>query len=204
MARTPSMKSWIAVLVGLFACLLIASPAFAQAPYSEKEAQAIDRMLMCPVCPAETIDQAQVEISFQMRALVREMLAEGRSRQEILDFFVERYGPDILAAPPKSGANLLAWVLPIAGVAAGLVGAYFVIRSMTARNRGRGTPGTVPSPAMIRIWSLTWKWWTGGWRQNASPEQLWPADPRLPQGTKSLMPCKVQLPKRSMAEEVNG
>ena len=139
MARTPSMKSWTAALVGLFACLLIASPAFAQAPYSEKEAQAIDRMLMCPVCPAETIDQAQVEISFQMRALVREMLAEGRSRQEILDFFVQRYGPDILAAPPKSGANLLAWVLPIAGVAAGLVGAYFVIRSMAARNRGRGT-----------------------------------------------------------------
>ena len=144
MARTPSMKSCTAVLVGLFACLLIASPAFAQAPYSEKEAQAIDRMLMCPVCPAETIDQAQVEISFQMRALVREMLAEGRSRQEILDFFVERYGPDILAAPPKSGVNLLAWILPIAGVAAGLVGAYFVIRSMTARNRGRGTPGHGP------------------------------------------------------------
>ena len=144
MARTPSMKSWTAALVGLFACLLIVSPAAAQAPYSEKEAQAIDRMLMCPVCPAETIDQAQVEISFQMRALVREMLAEGRSRQEILDFFVERYGPDILAAPPKSGANLLAWVLPITGVAAGLVGAYFVIRSMAARNRGRGTPAHGP------------------------------------------------------------
>ncbi len=143
-SRAPSVKSWTAVLVGLFACLLIASPASAQSPYSEKEAQAIDRMLMCPVCPAETIDQAQVEISFQMRAVVREMLAEGRSRQEILDFFVERYGPDILAAPPKSGANLLAWVLPIAGVAAGLVGAYFVIRSMTARNRGRGTPGNSP------------------------------------------------------------
>ena len=36
----------------------------------EREAQTIDRMLMCPVCPAETIDQAQVEISFQMRAVV--------------------------------------------------------------------------------------------------------------------------------------
>ena len=62
-------------------------------------------MLMCPVCPAETIDQAQVEISFQMRAVVREMLAEGRTREEILDYFVDRYGADILAAPPKVGGK---------------------------------------------------------------------------------------------------
>ena len=99
----------------------------------EKEAQTIDRMIMCPVCPAETIDQAQVEISFQMRAIIREMLAEGRSRDEILDYFVDRYGPDILAAPPKSGRNLLAWILPIVGVAIGLVGVFFVIRAMTNR-----------------------------------------------------------------------
>ena len=101
----------------------------------EKEAQTIDRMIMCPVCPAETIDQAQVEISFQMRAVIREMLAEGKTREDILDYFVDRYGRDILAAPPKSGANLLAWILPIVGVAAGLVGVFLVIRSMTGRQR---------------------------------------------------------------------
>ncbi len=102
-----------------------------EAAFSESEAQGIDRMIMCPVCPAETIDQAQVEISFQMRALVREMLVDGKSRGEILDFFVARYGADILASPPKSGVNLLAWILPIVGVAVALVGADFVIRSMT-------------------------------------------------------------------------
>ena len=76
--------------------------------YSESQAQGIDRMIMCPVCPAETIDQAQVEISFQMRAIVREMLSEGKDRDEILEFFVDRYGKDILAAPPKTGFNLVA------------------------------------------------------------------------------------------------
>ena len=40
--------------------------------YDQEEAQSIDGMLMCPVCPAETIGQAQVEISRQMRRLVRE------------------------------------------------------------------------------------------------------------------------------------
>ena len=99
--------------------------------YSESQAQGIDRMIMCPVCPAETIDQAQVEISFQMRAVVREMLADGKERDEILDFFVERYGKDILAAPPKTGANLVAWLAPVGGFGAGLVAVFLIIRSMS-------------------------------------------------------------------------
>ena len=108
--------------------------------YSERQAQGIDRMIMCPVCPAETIDQAQVELSFQMRKIVRQMLSEGSSRDEILDFFVDRYGKDILAAPPKSGVNLVAWLLPIVGVAGGLVAVYFILRSMTRRGQETVTP----------------------------------------------------------------
>ena len=98
--------------------------------YSESQAQGIARMIMCPVGPAETIEQAQVEISFQMRAVVREMLADGKERDEILDFFVERYGKDILAAPPKTGANLVAWLAPVVGFGAGLVAVFLIIRSM--------------------------------------------------------------------------
>ena len=128
----------ILILAILFAGAIVPA-VYAQTPpideSLEREAQAIDRMIMCPVCPAETIDQAQVEISFQMRAVIREMLAEGRSREEILDFFVDRYGPDILAAPPKSGVNLVAWILPIVGVAAGLGALYLVVRAMTGRNQ---------------------------------------------------------------------
>jgi cytochrome c-type biogenesis protein CcmH len=137
----------------LFASLLLAlalAPAVgAQSPpgsFSEEEAQAIDRMIMCPVCPAETIDQAQVEVSFQMRALVRQLLAEGRSRDEILEYFADRYGADILAAPPKSGANLLVWILPIVGVAAGLAGVYLVVRAMTNRAQPAAA-GAMTGPA---------------------------------------------------------
>ena len=133
---------WAALLVALaIAAFSVARPTHAQTPepvFTESEAQTIDRMLMCPVCPAETIDQAQVEISRQMRQIVREMLGEGKDRDEILDFFVERYGKDILAAPPKSGANLVAWLMPAAGVIAALVAAFFILRSMT---RNVGAPG---------------------------------------------------------------
>ena len=104
----------------------------------EEEAQRIDGMLVCPVCPAETIDQAQVEIARQMRRLVREKLSQGDDRQEILDFFADRYGNDILAAPPKSGVNLIAWLVPVFGVLGALVAGLMVIRSMTRQGAMEG------------------------------------------------------------------
>ena len=110
--------------------------------YDEAEALYIDRMLMCPVCPAETIDQAQVEVSRQMRRMVREMLSQGSSRDEILDFFVSNYGADILGAPPKSGFNLLAWIVPATAIAAVLVVGLLVIRSMTGRGGGPSVAAT--------------------------------------------------------------
>jgi cytochrome c-type biogenesis protein CcmH len=117
--------------------------------YSESQAQGIDRLIMCPVCPAETIDQAQVEISFQMRAVVREMLADGKERDEILAFFVERYGKDILAAPPKTGANLVAWLAPVGGFGAGLVAVFLIIRSMSRQRPALVTAQPVQDAGLI-------------------------------------------------------
>ena len=104
-------------------------------PSLEEQAQSIDKLLMCPVCPAETIDQAQVPLARDMQAFVREKLAEGWTKRQILDFFSapERYGPGVLAEPPKSGANLTIWVVPPIGVVLGAVGIFFTVRSMQRR-----------------------------------------------------------------------
>ena len=150
----------VLLFLSLVALLTVASLAqvnglHAQTPeppegsYSESQAQGIDRMIMCPVCPAETIDQAQVEISFQMRAVVREMLADGKERDEILDFFVERYGKDILAAPPKTGANLVAWLAPVGGFGAGLVAVFLIIRSMSRQRPALVTVQPVQDAGLI-------------------------------------------------------
>ncbi len=104
----------------------------------EAEAYSIDRSLVCPVCPAETIDQAQVQLAKQMRALVREKLAEGWSRQQILDLFVESYGEEVLAAPPKSGFNLLVWIVPPVGVAGALGLLASVVLAMRRSNSAVG------------------------------------------------------------------
>ena len=144
---------WLLPLAGSLLLLLVlswswASPvAHAQTPeaaFDEAEAQSIDRMIMCPVCPAESIDQAQVPIARQMRQLVRDKLSQGASRQEILDFFSDNYGQDILASPPKSGFNLVAWVLPIAVVLAALAAGVLAIRSMTVRRPVGAVAGQAP------------------------------------------------------------
>ena len=103
--------------------------------FDEKEAQSIDRMLMCPVCPAESIDQAQVELARQMREQVRLLLAQGQSREEVLDYFVQRYGKQVLAAPPFAGISLLAWVIPIGSVLLGIGAGFVILRSMSRRPR---------------------------------------------------------------------
>ena len=120
--------------------LLSGGAAYAQSgenagAYDEAEAQAIDRMLMCPVCPAQTIDQTEVPLAKQMRAQVRELLAGGATRKEVLDWFAapERYGPGVLAEPPRSGYNLIAWIVPGVIVVAGLAGGLLTLRAMRRR-----------------------------------------------------------------------
>ena len=121
MYRTLSPTTYIPILI-VFICIvtfilfLIPTRALADNPDADKieiEAQKIDQMLMCPVCPAESIDQVQVEVAKQMRIKVRDMLTEGQTEGQILDYFEQRYGSDILAAPPIRGTMVLAWIIPV-------------------------------------------------------------------------------------------
>jgi|TARA_B110000263_G_scaffold214130_1_gene198451 cytochrome c-type biogenesis protein CcmH len=80
---------------------------------NEEIAQRIDRSLMCPICPAETLDQSQSELAKQMKAVIRGKVSEGKTDEEIINYFVERYGEEVLSSPPKSGSNLFAWITPV-------------------------------------------------------------------------------------------
>jgi len=101
-----------------------------RAPTLEERAISIDKKLICPVCPGETIDQSQVEIAAQMRAIVREKLAQGETEASILKFFSDRYGPSVLAEPPRRGFNVTVWIVPIVVIilAGGIL--FLVVREM--------------------------------------------------------------------------
>ena len=110
-------------------------------PTLEARAQEINKTVMCPVCPGESIDQSQHPRAKAMRGVVDEKLAEGSTNDEIRQFFVERYGPSVLLEPPREGLNWLVWVVPPLGVlAAGLV-LFFVLRlAVRSSPRSNGAP----------------------------------------------------------------
>lgn len=126
----------IAVLVAGLVILAACSRTL-ELPEIERRAQDINRVVMCPVCPGESIDQSQNPLALQMRAIVVEKLAIGWSDGDIYDFFVERYGPRVLLNPPTRGINVVVWIVPLTGVImmAGLL--FFVMRRMVRSSRER-------------------------------------------------------------------
>ena len=70
--------------------------------------------LRCPTCTGLSVLDSDAKFSVQIKDQVKEQMDKGRSKEEILEFFVERYGPWILREPPKEGFNVIAWIIPIA------------------------------------------------------------------------------------------
>ena len=100
----------------LFAALLLAAPALAG---SRPSASDLETQLVCPVCH-ETLDQSTAPVAQEMKALIRKRIAQGWTKQQILDEMVRNFGPGVLSTPSKKGFDLLAWVLPIGGAMAGV------------------------------------------------------------------------------------
>ena len=100
----------------------------------EQRMHQLTNQLMCPVCDGQTIDGSNAQISQDMRAKVRELLDIGKSNSEIKDYFVLRYGEDILAAPKGVGFNLLAWIMPVFIVFGGISIAFLTLKNMRRSN----------------------------------------------------------------------
>ena len=69
--------------------------------------------LMSPACPGRTLLNCTSSQAEQWRELIRQKLAQGESKEQILRYFVDIGGEGLLAAPPKRGFALTAWLLPL-------------------------------------------------------------------------------------------
>ena len=131
---TRTLRASISCLV--FAAIIVAvagCSATNEVPELERRAQQINKSVMCPVCPGESIDQSQHPLAVQMRAAVDEKLDEGWSDARVKEFFVERYGPLVLMETPVEGAHLAACIVPPMGAVLALAALYMVVRLMTRR-----------------------------------------------------------------------
>ena len=76
------------------------------------ETYQIGLLLRCPVCQGMPIAESPAEMAQAMMTRIREMHREGKSREEILAYFVDRYGEWVVLEPKAEGLNWLVWVLP--------------------------------------------------------------------------------------------
>src|SRR6266852_2251765 len=91
--------------------------------------------LKCPVCQGESVADSPSTISQQMRAVIRQQLQSGKSEQEVIQYFVSRYGSTILWSPPKQGFTMLAWIIPIAILLSGALLLVLVLRGWLTGKR---------------------------------------------------------------------
>ena len=92
------------------------------------DSAALDRLtrevaseLRCPVCQGESIQESPSELSQEMKAVVREQLAAGKTPDEVKAYFVGRYGEWILLRPSTGGVNALLYWLPPLMLLAGIL-----------------------------------------------------------------------------------
>lgn len=88
--------------------------------------------LKCLVCQGESVADSPAMLSLQMRGIIRQQLQSGKSEEEVIQYFVSRYGDRILLSPPMQGLTLLAWIVPIALMVGGALLVFFVLRSWQA------------------------------------------------------------------------
>ena len=117
------MKALRAMLVVLaaVACMAAASEPNERLanPAQEARARVLFREVRCLVCQNESIDDSQADLAADLRRIVRQEIAQGRSDREIRAFLVARYGEFVLLKPPFSIGNAALWLAPIGVLAIG-------------------------------------------------------------------------------------
>jgi len=118
------MTLWT-LLAASWVALALAAPS----QEGDLRVHAIAAKLRCPVCQNESVADSPAELAAQMRVLIREKIAAGETEEQILRYFVSRYGEWILLEPPRRGVLWVVWLAP--GVA--LVGGAAIVVSYLRR-----------------------------------------------------------------------
>jgi cytochrome c-type biogenesis protein CcmH len=121
----------VRLLAAALLALALAAPALASEAHptlNEMEGE-----VMCPICHT-TLDESNSAAAQRIKAFIVRRIRAGDTKGEIKRKLVADFGPAILAEPPKRGFDLLAWLLPLAGLVGGALVVGFVAWRWT---RGR-------------------------------------------------------------------
>jgi cytochrome c-type biogenesis protein CcmH len=108
----------------------------------ERQMLDIAKDLRCAVCQNQPVSESNADLAKDMRQLIREQLKAGKSRDEIVAYFVSRYGDYVLMKPPADREGLPLWVAPPIVLLVVALFAWFFIRKRTR------APSSAPSPSL--------------------------------------------------------
>jgi cytochrome c-type biogenesis protein CcmH len=95
----------------------------------------IEDEVMCTICGTLLAESDSPQAEGE-RALIRKLIAEGKTKDQIKDVLVAQYGPRVLATPSGHGFDLLAWIVPGVGIL--LVAGGLMFAALRLRRRGNG------------------------------------------------------------------
>ena len=120
-------KTWL-----FLTALLFSSVAFSSidalnfsSPQQESDYHQLTQSLRCPQCQNNNIADSNATIAVDMRGKVFELLQEGKSKNDVVDYMVARYGNFVTYDPPITASTLVLWIAPLLLV---LLGVVFLLR----------------------------------------------------------------------------
>lgn len=120
--------------------LLLSALALAAGQTDSTLIRDLESSLMAPCCYTGTVANHG---NPEMEAKIVSLVAEGKQRKEILDYFVGQYGARILAVPAATGFNAMMWIAPVVAL---LLGAGVMIAYLRQRGRSTPPPAAAPTP----------------------------------------------------------
>ncbi|HEX3290218.1 MAG TPA: cytochrome c-type biogenesis protein [Gaiella sp.] len=133
---------------GLLVAVVVAFLAAAGSAGGAPSPSDLEAELVCPTCKT-TLDQSDAPIARRMKQIIRTRLSDGATEKQIKAELVAQFGPGVVAEPPKSGFDLLAWLVPLGILAAGALGVGAIAWGWS-RRRGDEPPDEPLDPAVER------------------------------------------------------
>jgi len=108
------------MLLSIIAVAKEAAP-LAEDPVLEEKVNAIAKELRCLVCQNQTIADSHAELAKDLKNQVREMVRNGKTRDDVVDYMVKRYGDFVRYRPAMKPTTYLLWVGPFLLMVGGLI-----------------------------------------------------------------------------------
>ena len=140
-----STRNLLFLIVTMLSFSVLAVPALAQEPNYDR-INDIAENLNCPTCTGINLSDCRTLTCEQWRAKIDDLVLEGYTDQEVLDYFSTRYGDQVLQEPPKTGFTLTLWVLPVLALVVGGGWLIYTMRGWAGQNPGTSAAAAPAAP----------------------------------------------------------